>query len=51
LHPRRSRIVPIPHLDMVGVDGSSPFAPTKYGRKIKHLAETPGAFFLAARKD
>jgi hypothetical protein len=23
---------------MVGVDGSSPFAPTKIGRKIKHLA-------------
>ena len=31
---------------MVGVDGSSPFAPTKFGREIKHLAETLGAFFL-----
>ena len=30
---------------MVGVDGSSPFAPTKFGREIKHLAETLGAFF------
>ena len=30
---------------MVGVVGSSPIAPTKYGRKIKHLAETLGAFF------
>ena len=28
----------IPCLDMVGVDGSSPFAPTKFGREIKHLA-------------
>ena len=35
---------------MVGVDGSSPFAPTKFGRKIKHLAETLGAFFLPIRK-
>ena len=35
---------------MVGVDGSSPFAPTKFGRGIKHLAETLGAFFLAVRK-
>ncbi len=33
---------------MVGVDGSSPFAPTKIGRHQKHLAVTPGAFFLAA---
>ena len=32
---------------MVGVDGSSPFAPTNIGREIKHLAETLGAFFLA----
>ena len=31
---------------MVGVDGSSPFAPTKFGRKNKHLAETLGAFFI-----
>ena len=35
---------------MVGVVGSSPFAPTKFGREIKHLAETPGAFFLPVRK-
>ena len=38
------------HLNMVGVDGSSPFAPTKFGRKNKHLAETLGAFFLSVRK-
>ena len=31
---------------MVGVDGSSPFAPTKFGREVKHLAETSGAFFF-----
>ena len=36
---------------MVGVDGSSPFAPTKFGRKIKHLAETLGAFFLMCPKN
>ena len=36
----------IPRLDMVGVVGSSPIAPTKFGRRIKHLAEAPGAFFL-----
>jgi hypothetical protein len=35
---------------MVGVDGSSPFAPTKFGSENKHLAETPGAFFLAVPK-
>ena len=35
---------------MVGVDGSSPFAPTKFGRKNNHLAQTLGAFFLTARK-
>ena len=35
---------------MVGVDGSSPFAPTKFGRKNKHLAATPGALFLVAPK-
>ena len=35
---------------MVGVDGSSPFAPTKFGRKNKHLTETPGAFFFAVPK-
>ena len=35
---------------MVGVDGSSPFAPTKHGRKIKHLAATPGAFFLGGTR-
>jgi hypothetical protein len=34
---------------MVGVDGSSPFAPTKIGSKNKHLAETPSAFFLSVR--
>ena len=38
--------MPFSHLDMVGVDGSSPFAPTKIGREIKHLAETLSAFFL-----
>jgi len=32
----------------VGVDGSSPFAPTKIGREIKHLTETLSAFFLGA---
>ena len=31
---------------MVGVVGSSPIAPTKFGTQIKHLAATPGAFFL-----
>ena len=35
---------------MVGVDGSSPFAPTKIGRESKHLAETLGAFFLSKPK-
>ena len=35
---------------MVGVVGSSPIAPTKFGRKIKHLAETSGAFFLPVPK-
>ena len=30
---------------MVGVVGSSPIAPTKFGNLIKHLAETLGAFF------
>ncbi len=35
---------------MVGVVGSSPIAPTKIGREIKHLAETLGAFFLVVRK-
>ena len=35
---------------MVGVVGSSPIAPTKFGRENKHLAETPSAFFLAVRK-
>ena len=34
-------------LDMVGVASSNLVAPTKFGRKIKHLAETPGAFFMA----
>jgi hypothetical protein len=38
------------HLDMVGVVGSSPIAPTKFGRENKHLAETPSAFFLAVPK-
>ena len=33
-------------LDMVGVVGSSPIAPTKFGREIRHLAATLGAFFL-----
>ena len=31
---------------MVGVVGSSPIAPTKFGRKNKHLAATPGACSL-----
>ena len=35
---------------MVGVVGSSPIAPTKFGREIKHLAETLGAFFLVVPK-
>ena len=35
---------------MVGVVGSSPIAPTKFGRRIKHLAVTLGAFFLPVRK-
>ena len=35
---------------MVGVGGSSPLAPTKFGREIKHLAETPSAFFLPVPK-
>ncbi len=33
-------------LDMVGVASSNLVAPTKFGRKIKHLAETPSAFFF-----
>ena len=32
-------------LDMVGVASSNLVAPTKFGRKNKHLAEMPGAFF------
>ncbi len=32
-------------LDMVGVASSNLVAPTKFGRKIKHLAETLSAFF------
>ena len=32
---------------MVGVASSNLVAPTKFGRKIKHLAETLGAFFMA----
>ena len=35
---------------MVGVVGSSPIAPTKFGRENKHLAETPSAFFLPVPK-
>ena len=35
---------------MVGVVGSSPIAPTKFGRENKHLAETPSAFFLVVPK-
>jgi hypothetical protein len=31
---------------MVGVVGSSPIAPTKFGKKNKHLADTLGAFFV-----
>jgi hypothetical protein len=34
----------------VGVVGSSPIAPTKFGRKIKDLAETLSPFFLAVPK-
>ena len=30
---------------MVGVASSNLVAPTKFGREIKHLAETSGAFF------
>jgi hypothetical protein len=36
-------------LDMVGVASSNLVAPTKFGRQIKHLAETPGAFFWPPR--
>src|SRR5438874_962109 len=36
---------------MVGVVGSSPIAPTKFGREIKHLAATSGAFFLVVPKN
>ena len=32
---------------MVGVASSNLVAPTKFGRKNKHLAETLGAFFMA----
>ena len=32
---------------MVGVASSNLVAPTKFGRKNKHLAETPGAFFCS----
>jgi len=38
--------LPKHYLDMVVVVGSSPIAPTN---EIKHLRETVGAFFLAAR--
>ena len=34
---------------MVGVASSNLVAPTKFGRKNKHLAETPGAFLLPVR--
>ena len=40
--PAFHRVMP---LDMVGVASSNLVAPTKFGRKNKHLAETPGAFF------
>jgi len=43
-------MIPLSHLDMVGVVGSSPIAPTKCGSGIKHLATAPGAFFLSVRK-
>ena len=33
---------------MVGVASSNLVAPTKFGRKNKHLAETLGAFFYVA---
>ena len=35
---------------MVGVVGSSPIAPTKFGRRIKGLAVSPSPLFLAVRK-
>jgi hypothetical protein len=35
---------------MVGVVGSSPIAPTKFGRKIKGLAVPPSPLSLAVRK-
>ncbi len=35
---------------MVGVVGSSPIAPTIFCKKIKHLAETLGAFLLVVRE-
>ena len=37
-------------LDMVGVVGSSPIAPTNKHNYIKHLAETLGAFFIGYEK-
>ena len=33
--------------DMEGVASTNLVAPTKFGREIKHTAETPGAFFIA----
>jgi hypothetical protein len=33
-------------LDMVGGASSNLVALTKFGRKNKHLAETPGVFFV-----
>src|SRR5262245_4598037 len=36
---------------MVGVVGSSPIAPTKFGRRSKGLAVMPSPFVLAVRKE
>ena len=36
---------------MVGVASSNLVAPTKFGRKIKHSAEMPGAFFSPDRQE
>ena len=42
----RTSMLPSARFDMVGVVGSSPIAPTKIGRQIKHLAGTLSAFSI-----
>ena len=44
-------MIPLSHLDMVGVVGSSPIAPTRFGRGIEGLAEMPGPSYFRSRKD